>query len=269
MNELLRRDPADPARLYARLGEQVKSYHRHYHMGDNTSVSTETARELLESMVYTLNQTPGGTLEDGQQLLANRLTLAKEQHRLVQATAPDWESQCRWDTIAALGRFLERYDHLHFAHRSPEDLDYPLLISVPEGFLGLDCAVFYLNCLWYENQILQAMGDSARGCWENRIPDYWGIPLNLCEQPLIQLLGRSLLGLDLSGSGLSAADRAALVLLLHDFSKEMLHAQTLTLCGKLALTDQNAVSYACTVVDSLYPRLAAALSTDDLTHIFL
>lgn len=269
MNALFYRDPAAMARLYARLGEQVKSYHRHYHMGDNTSVPTETARELLESMVYTLKLTPGGTLEAGQKLLEQRLALAKERHRLVRTTAPEWESQCRWETIAALGHYLERYDYLHFAHRGPEGLDYPLLVAVPEELQGLDRAVFYLNCLWYENQLLHAMDEAARGSWENRIPDYWGIPLNLCEQPLIQLLGRQLLGLPLSESELSDADRRALAPLLREQTKERLQMQAAGLCKKLEISDPNAAAYACAAADSLYPRLTAALPTGDLSHIFL
>lgn len=269
MKELLHRNPSALSQLYARLGEQVKSYHRHYHMGDNTSVPTETARELLESMLYTLNLSPGGTLEEGQQVLADRLILAKEQHRLVRASSPDWESQYRWDTIAALGRYLEQYDHLHFAHRIPELLYYPLLTPVPEELQGLDYAVFYLNCLWYENQLLQAMGRGARGSWEQRIPDYWGIPLNLCEQPLIQLLGRDILGLDLNRSNLSEQEVHLLTELLQNTTAENLNARLLTLCGKLGISDPKAAVYACCAADALYPRLRAALPSGDLSNIFL
>lgn len=267
MNELLRKDPAALQALYARLGEQVKSYHRHYRMGDNTSIPTETARELLESMIYTLEQS-GTTLETGQLLLRGRLEAARKLHRLVEATAPDWQSQYRWDSIQALGRWLDRYDPIHFAHRAPEFLPYPLMTS-PPALRGLDSGEYYLRCLWLENQILEAMGRAARGEWENAVPDYWGIPLNLCEQPLIQLLGRSFLGHDLSASSLTWLDRETLLPILRNVSQAALREQTALLCRDLGIRDPHAVSYACAVADSLWPRLRAALPTGDLSHIFL
>ncbi len=268
MSDLLRRSPEDAAQLYIRLGEQVKSYHRHYRMGENTSVSAETARELLASMRYTLELTGGGTLEDGQKILEARLNAAKEQHRLVHLTAPDWQSEYRWQTISDLGRFLQCYDHLHFAHAVPSLLDYPLLVAIPDHLQGMEYVSFVLRCLWYENQLLDALGDAARGAWEARIPAYWDAPLNLCEQPLIQLLGRFLPGLDLGASELTNAERAALLPLLNDCSAAALRAQLAALCEALGIADANVIAYACTLADSLAPRLSAARNANDLTYIF-
>jgi len=36
--------------VYSLLGKQVQSYHRHRHMGNNSSVPMELAQELLESI---------------------------------------------------------------------------------------------------------------------------------------------------------------------------------------------------------------------------
>ncbi len=268
MSDLLRRSPEDAAQLCIRLGEQVKSYHRHYRMGENTSVSAETARELLASMRYTLELTGGGTLEDGQKILEARLNAAKEQHRLVQLTAPDWQSEYRWQTISDLGRFLQRYDHLHFAHAVPSLLDYPLLVAIPDHLPGMEYVSFVLRCLWYENQLLDALGDAARGAWEERIPAYWDTPLNLCEQPLVQLLGRFLLGLGLHTSDLTDADRDALRIQPQDCSAAVLRTRLAVLCKRLGIADANVIAYACTLADSLAPRLTAARNANDLTYIF-
>ena len=264
MNELVNLNPRD---LYSLLDSQVKAYHKHYRMGSNSSVPAETARELLESMIYTLCQPGASDLESGQAILAEKLRRAKELCRLVRATAPDWESQCRWDAAAALDAWLCRYDHLFFAHRSPEFWDYPLLCPIPETLRGIDWAIFYLNGLWLENQLLHAMGSAARGDWENGAPAYWDTPLNICEQPLIQLLGRQLLGLDLSSSDLTDDHQQALLPKLH--APDCLYGALSELCRRLNLTDPNVEIYARYAVDQLLPRLAAALPTGDLSHIFL
>ena len=269
MKELVFQNPQDLSRLYARLGEQVKSYHRHYRMGNNTSVSTETARELLESMVYTARRAPDGQLETGQALLEGQLERVKLQHKLVQATAPDWQSEYRWETIRDLGHFLEGFDHLHFAHRKPEFLSYPLLASVPEELLGLDYAAAYLDCLWQENQLLDALGPAARGSWEEQIPDYWGTPLNLCEQPLIRLLGRSFLNSGTESPELSREQRQVLGSLLHGVTKETLMHRMEQVCCDLGIRDDRVIACACLVAEQLYPRLQAALEHGDVTYIFL
>lgn len=269
MKKLVFRNPQDLSRLYARLGEQVKSYHRHYRMGSNTSVSTETAGELLESMVYTAQRAPDGELETGQALLERQLEQVKQRYKLVQATSPDWQSEYRWETLQELGRFLETYDHLHFAHRKPVFLSYPLLSPVPEALLGLDHVSFFLDCLWWENQLLDAMGPAARGSWEQQIPDYWGTPLNLCEQPLIQLLGRSILGLGTENSELSREQRQVLGELSAGLTKEMLVSRINRICCGLEIRDGRAAAYARQAAEHLYPRLRAALRHRDVTCIFL
>lgn len=258
-----------PREIYPLLEKQVKSYHRHYRMGENSSVPLETAQELLESVLYTLRQSPAATLEAGQSVLEEKLGRAKELCHLVRGTVPDWESQYRWETAAVLERFLEGYDHLHFAHRVPDAPDYPLLLPIPEQVQGIDHVLAFLNCLWLENQILDALGSAARGSWEQRIPDYWGIPLNLCEQPLIQLLGRQLLQLPLSASELTDAHRRDLLPLLESASAESLRSGMEQLCSQLGITHPHAVAYACVVIDSLFPRLTAALPTGNLSYIFL
>jgi hypothetical protein len=89
--------------MYLLMGKQVESYHKHRRMGSNTSISQELARELMESLEYTLNLAggPGGDLEKtlrlGREILANKTQQAKKLLALVHATAPDWQTVCRWE----------------------------------------------------------------------------------------------------------------------------------------------------------------------------
>lgn len=188
--------------LYALMGEQVKGYHRRYHMGESSSVTQEVAQELMESLEYTLEKAGGmhipGALEDilarGQEILEEGLERAKEMLRLVRATAPAWQTECRWEAMDSLGRYLEGYDFYYLAHRGPEEVFYPILIAHPEGIRGIDKALFYLQVLWAENQIMAAFSEEALEELWSRLP---ADSLNQCEQLLCNALGRALAGLDL------------------------------------------------------------------------
>ncbi len=185
-----------PGDLYALLAQQVKSYQRYYHLGDNTSVPTETAQELLKSIRYTLTLAPEG-LRQGQAILTGRLEEAKRRYHLVAGTELG-QGSWYWDTMRELGRYLDRYDPLHFAHRGPELLCYPIALPIPEGILGVEEALFYLNCLWLENQILYSFPEGTLEELQAQLPhNYWDGPEILCQQPLLNAVGRVLLDLPL------------------------------------------------------------------------
>lgn len=153
--------------MYLLMARQVQSYHRHRYMGSNSSVSMELAQELMESMEYTIHQSGGihagfnaeEALRRGQGILEEKVRKAKSLLALVQATAPNWQTEGRWEAIGYLRNYLDGYDPLHLAHRGPDALYYPILISTPDGIQGIDKGLFYLNILWIENQIM-----AGRGC---------------------------------------------------------------------------------------------------------
>lgn len=132
--------------MYLLMGKQVHSYHKHRHMGNNSSVPVELAQDLMESIEYTINQVGGiyahpdveDALRLGQGILENKLNKARSMLELVSATAPSWQTECRWDAIDYLRRYLNQYDHLHLAHKGPDDLFYPILIVPTEGIQGID-----------------------------------------------------------------------------------------------------------------------------------
>ena len=45
--------------MYLLMGKQVQSYHKHRHMGNNSSVQVELAQELMESIEYTIGLVGG------------------------------------------------------------------------------------------------------------------------------------------------------------------------------------------------------------------
>lgn len=185
--------------LYALLAKQVQSYHKHHHMGENSSVPVELAQELMASMEYTI-ESAGGlaanrdaklALKAGQAILEEKVKSARQQLDLVYATAPGWQTECRWEALQALRGYLAAYDPLHLAHRGPDALYYPLPIPIPDGLQAIDLARFYIQILWFENQIMAAFPDDVLNTLWDRLP---ADTLNQCEQVILNALGKALLG---------------------------------------------------------------------------
>ena len=262
------------AQMYLLLGKQVQSYHKHRHMGNNSSVPVELAQDLMESIEYTINQVGGiyahpdveDALRLGQGILENKLNKARSMLELVSATAPSWQTECRWDAIDYLRRYLNQYDHLHLAHKGPDDLFYPILIPLPEGLQGLDNCLFYLNILWIENQIMASYDDAVLEQMWSCLPTD---TLNQCEQVVLNGIGKIILYESSSELAFIEAERGELhdILSVEPISETVHHA-ALRLFRQLDLPE-NASDYLCSAVTQMLPRLKAALQHDNLTALFL
>lgn len=265
-----------PAAIGALLAKQIPGYQKRYGLGQGSSVPSETAGELLRGLLYCMEQAPamdpGEALTAGQVVLLGRRDQAAELCRLVCATDPEPENCCRWDTVSLLTRWIDGYDYEFLPHRIPPLLDYPLLIPVPEQLRGIDYVLCYVNCLWLENQILDTL-PAPPDHWEVRIPDYYGLPLNQCEQPLVNALGRWLLGRSPDSLAITPEDLGDLQRLCREIPpgsrKEVFSATVTTLCEALGLGDQKTIDYARGIVPAVLPRLNAALESGSLGNIFL
>lgn len=244
-------------RMYWLCGKQVQSYHKHRHMGNNSSVPVELAQELMESITYTINLVGGiyanrnieQALQAGQEILESRLNKAKSMLELVNATAPRWQTECRWEALRYLQNYLEHYDHLHLAHKGPVDLFYPILISPPEGIQGIDSCIFYLNILWIENQIMAGVPDDVLEQFWDRLP---AATLNQCEHLLINGIGKALLGTGIDPLVFETEERMQLIVALMRATEERLRNAANLLCQWLNLKDENARIY----VEAVIPQLA-------------
>lgn len=259
--------------LYLLLGKQVKSYHKQRHMGDNTSVSVELARELLESMEYTVSLvgSPANAedgLQLGQSLLEAKMHKAVSMLELVVATAPDWQTECRWEALCCLRQYLECYDYVHLAHRGPDMLFYPILTAVPEGLRGIDQCLFYLNILWLENQIMAGFDDAALvQCWSRLPVD----TLNQCEQVILSGVGKVILSNRCDSLIFTQRERETLQKILSlqktDQFRQVLREAALGLCKHLALSD-NAAAYLCAAAAGTLFRVEGAVRYDNLAAVF-
>ena len=260
--------------MYLLLGKQVKSYHKHHHMGENTSVPVELAQELMYSVEYTLDLAGGvaagrdieQTLRAGQAVLEARVRKARSLLELVTATAPRWQTECRWEAIGCLGRYLDTYDPLHLAHRGPEDLFYPTPIPEPDGLRGIDRGLFFLNVLWLENQVMAGFDDEILEKLWNRLP---ADTLNQFEQLLLNGIGKALLYDRPGGLTFAQWERERLSALLSGGTGARWDEGARLLCGWLDLLEGNARESVRAAAAELLPRVRAALSHGDLSAVFL
>ena len=260
--------------MYLLMGKQVQSYHKHRHMGNNSSVPVELAQELMESIEYTIGLVGGvyahrnieETLVLGQEILESRLSKAKSMLELVNGTAPQWQTECRWEALRYLRHYLEQYDHLHLAHKGPEDLFYPILISPPEGVQGIDSCIFYLNILWIENQIIAGVPDDALEQFWDRLP---AAALNPCEHLLINGIGKALLGTGIDPLVFEAEEHMQLIVALMRATEEGLREAAKLLCEWLDLKDENARMYVEAVVPQLTMWIGDNIRGGNLENIFV
>lgn len=242
--------------MYLLMGKQVQSYHKHRHMGEHSSVPVELALELMESIEYTVNLAGGmyahrnmeEALIHGQEILADRLRKAKSMLELVSGTAPRWQTECRWEALRYLHHYLDRYDCLHLAHKGPEELFYPILISPPDGIQGIDSCLFYLNILWIENQIMAGVPEAALDPFWDRLP---ADTLNQCDRLLINGIGKALLGSGLDPLTLEPEEHMRLYVKLMTATEGNLRSAGKLLCQWLDLKDENARRY----VEAVIPQL--------------
>ena len=262
------------SQMYLLMAKQVKSYHKQRHMGENSSVPVELAQELMESIEYTIDQVGGiyahpnveEALRLGQEILESKLSKAKSMLELVNATAPQWQTECRWEALRYLQHYLDHYDHLHLAHKGPDDLFYPILISPPEGIRGIDSCIFYLNILWIENQIMAGVPDDALDQFWDRLPT---ATLNQCEHLLINGLGKALLGSGLDSLTLDPEEQLQIVYAMMTATEEKLQSAAKLLCQRLNLKDENAKMYVQAVLPQLRMWIGGNIRSGNVENLFI
>lgn len=175
----------------------VEGLSRRYTSGDSTSVTYETAQQLMESVAYSIKAASGlsggpGELIRDNMPLADRYTLG--QRRIKERTK---EALGYYNRISRLG---EDYGNVYlrttkkelltfFKHYDPEFnpqeeivfLDYPVLESV-EGLNGIEYIWVYVNSLYRELRFLSKLpqGEVFEKL-EAGEKDFRNLPVNLCQ----------------------------------------------------------------------------------------
>ena len=179
----------NPEILYLLLEERI----RRYTMGDSTSVPVDTARRLLESILYCLDiqrRADKNALPDSAPMKtrwqagvdAAKRTAKRAKLLLLQAqrTPPPLSNTAYCDTLTALPAFFAGYDADFFAQEIPCSFDYPLCQPVSDALFGAEYIQDFLRRLLAENAFLRAFSaDALLSLYEKYYIDYADLLVNL------------------------------------------------------------------------------------------
>lgn len=174
----------------------VEELTNRYTSGDSTSVSQETAKQLVEAVIYTI-KVAEGQLAGSQTLINNHMTIGAQYalgKRLIQEKTK--EALACFNALCNVGTNYEQIylkqskkELLHFfnyydVEYNPQDhlvfLDYPVLAKV-SGFTGIEYIWIYVHSLYRELSFLnQLPQEQVVKTLEVGEKDYRTLPINLC-----------------------------------------------------------------------------------------
>ncbi len=140
-----------------------------YLMGDSSSMPAERAAMLLRSILFCLGLSETSAPAAWRELLASdaeerllagiaavrrRCARVRMLYAVVCTAMPKLNNRAMRDTLGGIGTFFRRYDPEFFAAELPCDIDYPLMLPVPETLTGVDYIERYLRRIAVENAVL-------------------------------------------------------------------------------------------------------------------
>lgn len=279
---------SEQEKLIAGLWELLKMQAGKYNGIDSTSITIEKAQDILESMLYTI----GVAAENGaakEEIVNGRLSLLLDRGREIlkrkqKSVKVEWKLLCRelpripnvyfLSTMENLGLFFDSYDIYFAAHHTSESIDYWPLCPIPETVKGISYIEEYIHRIQIENDYLNCFeGEDVISLCEKYVPDYREALFNLCEPVLTNVIGLSLIGKEVQGLHISAAQREDIYqMLIGRTEKEicdMIKESVLSACRQIGMTAENETDYLVGASSGLVVRVWEALKHGDLSGIFL
>ena len=159
----------DEANIKTQLWELLSRQTNRYTMGDHSSVPIETAKELLESINFTIaiylkdmgdysqsaflmkNINLSELFKKGQRVIEEKIAEGKVLLEKVMRTRLAVDNFSYEDTIREISSFFKKYDYRFMAHEIPCYIDYQLFSPMPE-LSGVEYINEYLSRLLWENE---------------------------------------------------------------------------------------------------------------------
>ena len=228
--------------LYALLRECIACYT----MGDHTSVPVDTARRLLEGILYCVDLSrrfPARELPANaslqERMQAGSATARKIARRAklllyeAQRKQPPVTNRTFQETLLALPSFFRAYDTDFFAQEIPCSFDYPLCQPVSDSLLGAEYMLDYLRRWVAESVFLRAFpAETLRALYQRYYIDYEELLVNLYLPVAEMATLCALMQSPIRELSLSAKDYAAANKLLLDTDETAAH-----LCIRQATDD--------------------------------
>lgn len=195
-----------------------------YTSKDSTSVTYETARQLMEAVLYCIRAANKSEVavvspdmdqselakllyQSGYQKILDNVMRAKSLSDKIFSTFRDYGNRSYYDTvIEGMPAFFIHYD----ARFCPQDhlltLDYPLISGIGKR-LGIQAIHYYLTAIWLEQFFLKELDEQyIREVLTGYYTDYEDLFVNVCSPVLRNLIGGAIAGKASSQRGFAEAD---------------------------------------------------------------
>ena len=279
----------DMEQLQIKLWQLVSYQSKRYTLGDSSSLRIETAEELFTSVCFLLQLYQKKTNISWKKLLSlNNMELLKK----ARLYAEDDAAQAKKlyinikqnlvniknvflnDTLDNIALFFKKYDVYLFAHKIPCTIDYPLAWPVSDNVYGIEYILQYLQRLLIENSFLQNYPVSdLHHLFSVYMPEYKLSLINFYEPIAVNSFGRWLLTHTSRPLNISHKDKTLLQKSLQDISLSELKVLSDTyakdITKELPLLYDGEEDYLQHIIESMLPRLRAALDAKNLNGIFM
>jgi len=269
------------------LAKQTQRYTK----GKSSSVRNETAVSILQSLLYTIGAglkclpDPASALnalketamevlfEQGKAVISKDISSAKRLLIAVKANCCVTDNIIYNDTVQkGIDVFFGLYDKEFAAHETPGSIDYPLTADIT-NLTGIEYICQYLRVLYTENQFCRKLSTAGIDNLFSRYGrGFREMPVNLCEQTVINAVGCELAGKNLLDLSINATDRQTLQRNLENLSvaklRETLRAAAARVCYKLNITGEMLGNCVADIAVELAPRLKTALENRQLASVF-
>jgi hypothetical protein len=275
--------------LQLKLWRLLSRRTRAFTMDDSSSVRIETAQELFESICFTLRlhlteigtsprlllgSDAEGIFKEALKTIEHKIKKGRRLFDAAYLSLPDIKNLSLLDTVKGIGTFFKRYDYRFFAHSIPCSIDYQLCAAVPETYKGIEYINEYLKRLIMENNFIRRFNKDAVICLLSAYcPDYQGLLINLCDPVLTNALGLALVGSDIYRLNMTSAEKLRILKIFQALpgpdARALLIKTSQSLASQLEIRSADTKEYLAQTAAGLYPRIEAALSSQNLDGIFI
>ena len=262
------------AKLWQLLRLQTERYTR----GQSTSLREDTARALLQSLCFSLDQLhrarpdlallavpPEELLGEAAEAVRRQVSRTRLQYRRACRCAFQDESISLASTLRDIGTFFRAYDPRFFPAEIPCDIGYQLARPISEDLLGVAWLRAYLDRMLTEDAILRRYHPGAVRRVPSAIsPDHRALLVNLYEPAAAAALGVTLgegdlFALDVTAEGQARLTERLAALPLAEDRRQLLRRAGETLARRLDLNGEETRCLLDAATD-LAPRVEAVLA---------
>lgn len=258
---------------------------RQYTSGDSSSVPVDTARELAESVAYTLAcakreadrrsirlHSVSEAFSLGQNAIQQKYKLGSRLYRRAIETKLTLNNVCYHESLKEVGAFFGRYDAEFFSREIPCSIDYPLAHPISKA-VGVDYICGWLSRIIAENEFCLRFNPHAMHALHTFLyRGYEEVPINLYEPVAFAALGLTLCGKEPYGLSMHREDRLSLFSTWQKSDSrrksEMLRSACSEILHRFRIKDRFIANYLLHTSRNLAVRMNASSDADAFGMLF-